>query len=117
MALDTVQDYIDRARTLLLDEVQPYRYSTASLIENLNMGLLEMRRLRPELLLPYFGTVLPEFDSGTIASEVPIDAQYRVPLVYYIIGQAQLRDEENTQDSRASAFLNKFTSQLLTIQS
>jgi hypothetical protein len=42
---------------------------------------------------------------------------YRVSLLYYICGQAQLRDDENTQDARASVFLNKFVAQMLTIQS
>jgi hypothetical protein len=117
MALDTVQDYVDRARVLLLDEVEPYRYSTESLIENLNMGLMEMRRIRPETMLPYFGSTVPEFSVATIATLVPLDQQNRTTLLYYIAGHAQLRDEENTQDSRAAAFLSKFTAQLLTIQS
>ena len=60
MALDTVQDYIDRARVLLLDEVEDYRYSTESLVDALNEGILEMRRLRPDLFLDYFRTAIPE---------------------------------------------------------
>jgi hypothetical protein len=117
MALDTVQDYIDRARVLLLDEVEPYRYSTADLIENLNMGILEARRLRPELFLADFSAPLPEFTTAMLGSAVPIDPQCRVSFVYYIAGQAHLRDEENTQDSRAAAFLGKFAAQMLLIQS
>lgn len=115
MALDTVQDYIDRARVLLLDEVAPYRYPTADLVENLNMGILEVRRLRPDVLFPYLRTTLPDFNTGAMSTVVPIDPQYRVAFVYYICGQAQLRDDENVQDSRAVTFLNKFTSQMLTL--
>jgi hypothetical protein len=37
--------------------------------------------------------------------------------IYYICGQAQLRDDEPNQDGRASAFMNKFISQMLSIQS
>lgn len=117
MALDTVQDYIDRARVLLLDEVEPYRYPTADLVDNLNMGILEARRLRPDVLYAYLRTALPEFTIGALADPVPIDPQYRVAFVYYICGHAQLRDDENTQDSRAVTFLNKFTSQFLTLMS
>lgn len=118
MALDTVQDYIDRARTLLLDTYNgPYRYSDADLVENLNMGILEARRLRPELFLSSFSTTLPDFSAAAMTAAVPIDPQYRVAFVYYICGHAQLRDDENVQDSRAVTFLNKFTSQMLTIQS
>jgi len=116
MALDTVQDYIDRARVLLLDQVDPYRYPTLDLVEALNLGILEARRLRPDLLKAYFDTTLPDFDGSNMTLTVPIDPMYRVAFVYYICGQAQLRDDENTQDSRAAAFLNKFVAQLTTIQ-
>jgi hypothetical protein len=116
MALDTVQDYIDRARVLLLDQVEPYRYPTLELVEALNEGILEARRLRPELFKSYFRSSLPDFDGSNMALTVPIDPQYRVAFVYYICGQAQLRDDENTQDSRAAAFLNKFVAQMTTIQ-
>lgn len=117
MALDTVQDYIDRARPLLLDTVLPYRYSTVDLVEYLNQGILESRRLRPELFLGALDSALPEFSTSDFSEDVPIDPMYRVSFVYYICGQAQLRDEENTQDTRSAAFLNKFTSQMLSIQS
>jgi hypothetical protein len=115
MALDTVQDYIDRARVLLLDSVVPYRYSDPELVENLNMAILEARKLRPDLLSNYFATTLPDFSTGNLSATVPMDPQYRVALLYYVCGQAQLRDDENVQDSRAALFLNKFVSQLLTI--
>lgn len=116
MALDTVQDYVDRARVLLLDQVEPYRYPTTDLVEALNEGILEARRLRPDLLKTYLRTSLPDFDGSNMAASVPIDPQYRVAFVYYICGQAQLRDDENTQDSRAAAFLNKFVAQMTSIQ-
>lgn len=116
MALDTVQDYIDRARVLLLDEVDPYRYSTLDLVEALNLAFLEARRLRPELLKSYFRTSLPDFSANDLTATVPVDPQYRLAFLYYICGHAQLRDDENNQDSRSAAFLNKFVAQLLTIQ-
>ena len=114
MALDTVQDYIDRARVLLLDASVPYRYTDDELRENLNLGIMEIRRLRPDVLMGFFGLTLPEFT--TLSDSVPVDPQYRMALLYYVLGQAQLRDEENTQDSRAVAFLNKFVAQLTTLQ-
>lgn len=115
MALDTVQDYVDRARVLLLDTLSPYRYEDADLVEALNMGVMEARRLRPELFKAYFRTSLPEFSTGNMSQAVDIDPMLRSAFVYYICGQAQLRDDENVQDGRAALFLNKFTSQLLQI--
>lgn len=116
MALLTVQDYIDRARELLLDQIEPYRYTDSELIEALNMGIMEGRRLRPDLFTSFFRTDLPDYTTSDLADEVPIDPMYRKSFLYYIVGHAQLRDEENTQDARASALLNKFVGQLTTLQ-
>ena len=80
------------------------------------MGILEARRLRPELFRAYFRTALPEFSATTLTARVDIDPQYRVAFVYYMAGQAQLRDDENVQDSRAAAFLNKFVTQMTSLQ-
>lgn len=115
MALDTVQDYVDRARVLLLDTLAPYRYEDTDLVEALNMGVLEARRLRPELFRSYFRTSLPDYSTAAMNAAVDIDPQYRVAFVYYVCGQAQLRDDENVQDTRAAQFLNLFTSKLLNI--
>jgi hypothetical protein len=117
MALDTVADYVRDARVLLQDTVADYRYSDSELVEALNLGLLEIRRLRPELVRSYFRTSLPTYSSTAMSTAVSMDYQYRVPLLYYICGHAQLRDDENTQDARATIFLNKFTAQMLAIQS
>jgi hypothetical protein len=116
MALDTVQDFVDRARVLLLDQVEPYRYPTLDLVEGMNLAILEARRLRPDLMRAFFRSSLPDFSTAAMTASVPIDEQYRVAFVYYICGHAQLRDDENNQDARSAAFLNKFVAQLLTIQ-
>ena len=117
MALDTVQDYLTRARVLLQDEVEPYRYSNDVLVEGMNLGLLEMRRLRADIFLAQLrlGTV-PSYSSGSLATSVAVDNQYRVALLYYVVGHVQLQDGEDPTDQRATIFLNKFTAQLLTIQ-
>lgn len=117
MALDTVADYVRDARVLLQDTVATYRFADSELVEALNLGLLEIRRLRPELMRGYFNTAIPTFTSANMTAAVPLDYQYRVALLYYVCGNAQLRDDENTQDQRATIFLNKFTSQMLVIQS
>lgn len=117
MTLLVVQDYIDRARVLLQDQIEPYRYSDLDLVEALNMAINETRRLRPELVRAYFRTDLPSFSTSALSAEVPMDAQYRQTLLYYVVGHVQLRDDEITQDTRAVIMLNKFVAQMLTIQS
>jgi hypothetical protein len=114
--LTTVQDYLDSARTLLQDTVNsPYRYSNADLVNALNLGILEIRRLRPDLMRAYLRTSLPSYSTSSLSTTVALDVMYRTALLYYICGQAQLRDDETNQDARAAVFLNKFVSQLLTI--
>lgn len=118
-ALSTVQKYVDRSRALLQDTSAPYRYSDADLVAALNLAIIEARRLRPDLMRSFFRAVdgLPEYSESSLSAEVEIDVQYRMAFVYYIVGHTQLRDEEDVTDARASVFLNKFTSQLLAIQS
>ncbi len=110
-ALATVANYLSAARTLLQDTVTPYRYSDADLVEAMNFGILDARRIRPDLFLSTFDDI----PSYTVASTtVDFNEQYRTALLMYMVGHAQLRDDEDTQDQRAAAFLNRFTSQLMT---
>ena len=112
--LATVQALLDEARVLLLDATVPYRYTDAELIRALNIAILEARRLRPDLFLTSFAS-LPSYSTG--ADAFAIEPMYRPTFVYYIVGRAQLRDDEATQDARASVLMNKFVAQLLTIAS
>lgn len=111
-ALATVGDYIKEARRLLQDEVSAvYRYPDVDLVDALNIGLTEVRRIRPDLFLPKFE--IPFFAVTDTAKALNIDPMYRSGLVYYMVGRVQLRDEEDTTDARAAALLTKFTKQLL----
>jgi hypothetical protein len=115
MALDTVGQYIDEARILLQDRVEEYRYSNAELINALNLGIMTARRLRPDLFLE--ATTIPSFTSSDIASSTAfaMDVQYRSPFLFFMVGWAQLRDEEDTQDARSTALISRFTQQLVTL--
>jgi hypothetical protein len=112
--LATVQALLDEVRVLLLDTAVPYRYSDAELIRALNIAIMEARRLRPDLFLGSSFT-LPTYTVGTDA--FAIEPMYRPSFVYYVVGRAQLRDDEATQDARAGVLMNKFVAQLLTVAS
>jgi hypothetical protein len=116
MALDTVADYVAEARVLLQDKVQEYRYSDLELVNALNLGVMHARRMRSDLFLDSHGTV-PQFTVDNIASGTPfpMDVQYRVVFILFMVGYAQLRDEEDTQDARAIGFITKFTQQLVSL--
>src|SRR5262245_53879967 len=115
MALNTVADYVADARVLLQDTIEDYRYSDAELVTALNLGIMTARRNRPDLFLEV--TDVPQFVVGDVAAATAfaMDVQYRVPFLFFMVGFAQLRDEEDTQDARAAAFIGKFTQQLMTI--
>jgi hypothetical protein len=111
MSLNTVQDYISAARGLLQDTVEPFRYPSAEIVLGLNLGFLEARRLRPDL---FIRKQTPAYSVSSLSTTVDMPEGYRTPLLYYICGHVQLRDDEPTQDARATVFLNKFVAQLQT---
>lgn len=102
--LQTVQDYIEDARTLLLDRIAPYRYSDTSLIVALNLALLDGRRLRPDLFVYKWGNRVPSYDAVS-GQDVPIEPQFRKAFVYGLVAHALLRDQEDVQDTRSSLFM------------
>lgn len=105
--LDTVADYISDARTLLLDTNEPFRYDDPSLLEALNLMLLEGRRLRADLFVHnrrLRGRV-PNYRVND-NSEVPIEDQFRLGFLYGLCGHAIARDQEDVQDERAVWFMN-----------
>lgn len=108
--LDTVTNYISRARVLLQDGTAPFRYADSELIDGLNSAFTDARRLRPDMFLPSFATL--SYFTANDTTAVPVDAMYRMAFLYYICAQAQLRDEENTSDARASEFMGIWHEQL-----
>jgi|SRR5215472_4494535 len=112
MALSVVSDYLTRARTMLLDNLAPYRYSDADLTFYLDEGILESRRQRPDLWLPLSGGVIPQYSGQPTTTTVVIDQQYRLAFVYYMVGRAIIIDQEDTEDPRAAGFMNKFNTTL-----
>lgn len=116
--LQEVGDLVSQVRTLLQDTDNTassgYRYSTDSIITALNQGMLDMYRMRPDLFLEN-GFVIPVFNVGTLGAQIGIEPQYISPLVFYVTGLVQVRDDEQNQDARASAFIKTFNQALLSV--
>lgn len=116
-ALSTVQDYIIDARTLLQDQIQPYRYQDSELVTALNVAMFDARRLRPDLFLgdlveTYFDTV-GTFNVGSPLRQVPVEYPFRLAIIYGMCAHALSRDQEDTQDIRAAAFMQLFEGKLV----
>jgi hypothetical protein len=105
--LNTVADYLDDARTLLQDRLSPYRYDDPSLLIALNVALLETRRQRSELFV-FNLRVNGQVQSFSVVDDTYVDMepQFRVGLLYRMCGHALVRDQEDVQDIRATAFFN-----------
>jgi len=109
--LSTVGEYVSEARVLLQDTVSPYRYGDPTLKIALAFALLQVRKMRPDVLL---GVTLPNLTSVSEDSVVvPLDDTYRMALINFLVGYALLRDEEGGSEQRASMFMNAFATQLM----
>ena len=113
----TVGDILEMIRTLLQDtdvSSGEYRYSSDSIVANINMGLIEMYRIRPDIFLENKFKI-PVFNDADLSAPLVIEQQFVPSLIYYAVGMCQLRDDEATQDARASSFLGKFSSMLVAV--
>lgn len=113
--LNTVASLIADVRVLLLDKVQPYRYTDPELLVALNTALLEGRRLRADLYVTRWGNDVP-FYNAVSGEQFCIEAQFRLGFVYGVCAHALLRDDEDVQDARANGFLARFHDVLIGVQ-
>lgn len=108
-----VGDYLNEARVLLQDTRVPYRYDDTDLKMALGNGMYEARRLRPDLFP--FGVVQQIGPSTASATEVHIDVMYHMALVFYMVGQVMLREEEESVQQVARAYRQAFGAQLVSV--
>lgn len=110
--MKTLQDYINASRILLQDTLESApRYTDADFRLALMLAFDEAYRIRPDI---FIRMEQPDIMTATMAFEVPVPRGYQSAFIYYMCGHVQLRDQEDTQDNRATVFLNKFVMQLLT---
>jgi hypothetical protein len=115
MALDTITDYLAEARILLQDERVPVRYKDSELISALNIAMMEARRLRPDILLGASPGSLAVPEIGATDPMASIDIQFRTPLLYFVVGHAFERDEEEGASQRAMSYKQRFATSLLAV--
>lgn len=108
--MDTVENYIDAARTLMQDTTAAPRYSDAQFQLALDLAFDEAYRIRPDM---FIRLTVPTFATSPLTTKVPAPKGYQSAFLYYMIGHVQLQDQEDTSDARASTMLNKFIAQLL----
>lgn len=113
--LDTVSGYIAEARVLLQDEVAPYRNSDNAIKQALGLGVLEIKRIRPDAFA--FQTV-PDISSASAPDDpVAVPDTMRLALLYFVVGQVGIKDDEEGAESRAAGFQRAFVGKLLSVAS
>lgn len=116
--LSTVGDLLDQVRILLQDTDNTassgYRYSDDSILLALNQGMMDLYRMRPDIFLA-LKFVIPTYNTADLGALIGIEQQYISPMVFYVVGLIQARDDEQTQDQRAAQFLQTFKGAVLTV--
>jgi hypothetical protein len=132
----TYQNILDEARVLLQDtDADGYRYDNEALLAILNRGMQELARLRPDAFWDLFDgeNILvpevvdtdaePDTDPDEVDededSEIALSASFNLPMQFYsplvafVVGSAEIVDDEFTEDGRAMMLLQSFKSQVL----
>lgn len=112
----TLDNLVDESRLMLQDRRVPYRYTDSDVVEAINSGFREVKRIRPDLFVDYgAGIPLPSYTTGDLGSAVafPINEAFFMAVVFYVVGKLQLGDDEFAVDNRAMTLLASFRSLLL----
>lgn len=104
----TYQNIIDLAR-IPLNDTDKVRYSDAQLMLFANQGMLALSKRRPDLFVNQFHN-LPTGES-VLADFFPVEPSYAQLLADWVVGRAEMTDDEHANSGRAMAFVNLFGSE------
>lgn len=124
--MSTYQDLLDEARGFVNDAVSPYRDADATYIRHINRGLQEIGRIRPDAMFSLFSANAlnvpvviasgsPAGNEVLISAEFQLDMQFFPPLVSYVVGMIEIKEDEYSEDSRAVALITAFRNSLLSV--
>lgn len=118
MATRTVGELLNEARDLLNDVVPisgAPRFTDASLMDILHEALLQLRSKRPDAWLTFgLRRSVPKYAMPADSDKVfPIEDQFYSPVLYYVVGRAELVEDTFADNGRAITMVGKFNSLLL----
>ena len=122
----TYQDVVTEARVLLQDtDSTSYRYSDATLLAIYNRALQALARVRPDacydlydansLNVPELVASAPGAGQTAWTDNFGLDMMFFSPLVSYIVGLAEIVDDEYSEDGRAALMLQSFRNEIIGI--
>lgn len=120
----TYADLISEVRNFTQDAVAPYRNADSFYIQILNRALDEVGRLRPDAYYDLFDandlnipTVIASGTPGTnevlTTADFQLERQFYPPIVAYMVGMAEVQDDEFTDEGRAAMLLTQFRNTIL----
>ena len=102
----SIDDVLADARVILNDAAGD-RYTDAQLVSDLNNAISMTKMLRPDTFK--LGEVLPEFTTADLGlltpTDFPLPEIFYQSFVYYLAGNAELKDDEFAVDGRAMTLL------------
>jgi len=124
VATKTYENLVTEARRMLQDtDTNLQRYTDETLIEILNRGLRDLGTMRPDVFYDLFAANslnVPEIvESGAGIGQIDwtdvftLEFQFYTPLVAYLVGVAEIFDDEYTTDGRAALLLGQFRNQVI----
>lgn len=115
----TYENLVFESREMLQDtDVDEPRYADSTLLNILNRGLQDLGRIRPDIAYTLFtanSLNIPEIvESGAGAGQVNwndpfgLEMQFYPAMLSYLVGVAEITDDEYTEDGRAALFMQAF---------
>lgn len=118
----TYENLLDEARVLLQDTAGD-RYTDTVLLGILNRAIADLCRMRPDACYDLFANNQLNFPevvatgAGTgqsdLADDFGFDLMFYTPIVSYVVGVAEVVDDEYTVDGRAAMLLSQYRSTIL----
>jgi hypothetical protein len=107
----TVQAVLDRAREILNDKAGT-RYLDDELCNYVRDAMVDARYIRPDLFVGVYLTPLP--DTLVPSDPFPLSDQFFAVVGEYLVGMAELRDDEWAVDGRAATLRSTLKQKLTT---
>lgn len=115
----TYENLVFESREMLQDtDVDEPRYADSTLLNILNRGLQDLGRIRPDIAYTLFtanSLNIPEIvESGAGAGQINwddpfgLEMQFYPTMLSYLVGVAEITDDEYTEDGRAALFMQAF---------
>lgn len=107
MAL-TYQNVIDRARNTLNDP-DKVAFADSELLTYLEQAVALLRLKRPDIFTDKLSVDEEESYPLDIANNIPFPDKYFPALVHFVVGMANLKDDQHTLNQRSQLSFNMFT--------